>query len=205
MDIIHKIARTTIAFILTLNIIIFGYIAWPTGMTSLEIESSGMQVVIAAVNDAITAGEIYKLDIDRPVIQSIIRLDSNIYSQAVGHLVLPKDNWKAYVITGEFARKLENETHSLAFTDSLNRVIIFLAVPGANPAQIISHEFIHVLQTDDDFRIIGLPRVEAEYEAELVSRMTVSLLPVTLQTYPVYGISKIEKLKIRKYLALNGL
>lgn len=206
LDIIHKIARTVISLILSVNIIIFGFIAWPAGITARDLKHSGMPVVIAAVRDIITPGEIYELDTDQAVVKAVIYLDVALYSQTRGHLVALHPDWKTYVITGDLARQIMRKTHAFAFTDPINHIIIFLAVSGADPKGIISHEFVHALQTEDGIRLAQIPRLLAEYEAEFISRIVVSLTPgLEFETYPVHHISKLEKLEIRKYLAYKDL
>lgn len=206
MKFLKKIIRTAVSLILVFNIGVFGYIAAPTGMTAREVANSGIVTVSAAVKDAITPGEIYEVDLLRPTVQAIIRLDTQLYSQNVGHLVNITHPWKAYVITGDLARKIMLEMHALAFTDFMNGRIIFLAVPGVNPAQIIAHEFTHVLQAEDSLRIVKIPRISSEYEAEVISRIVTSFLDgLSLPSYPIHKISKFEKLQVRKYLAITGL
>lgn len=206
-DLIKRILHQAVVFILIFNIGVFGYMAAPGGTTAVDLAKSGLPVVLRAAEDVITPGEIYELDVSRPIVQALIRLDEQLYSSRVDHLVKVSPGWKAYVITGDLAREISHKTSSYAFTDVLNHRIIFLAVGGMPPMLTISHEFTHVLQAEDSFRIILIPRIVAEYEAEIISRSVVGMLADLglPNTYPVHGISWIEKLEVRKYLARQGL
>lgn len=200
MGILKKIA----ALALAVNLGIFTYLAWPMGYSTSELAASGMPVVARAAQSVVTPGEIYRLDRDRPIVQTLIRLDIQLYSQHIGHIVMARPDWKTYVITGDLAQKLSSEFGVYAFTNPLRRVIIFFAVPGADPMTIIAHEYTHVLQTEDSMRLLSIPKINAEYEAEILSRTVVGFLSdLSLpKTYPIHKISKVEKLQVRKYLAV---
>jgi hypothetical protein len=202
---LRKLFRRTVAVIITVNLVTFGYFAWPKGYTALDLQNAGIQTVITAAKDAIIPGEIYELDSDRSIVQAILRLDAQLYSQSTGRLV-PVGHWKAYVITGELARYISHKTGAFAFTYWGAKVIYFLDVPSANNLLVIAHEFVHVLQAEDDKRIANLPKIVAEYEAEFISRGTVGLLSgITLAGYPVHDISTLEKIQALKHLAELGV
>jgi hypothetical protein len=202
MEIVKRFVRSLVAIVLAANIGVFGYMAWPSNGSL-----GGMPVVLTAVRDAITPGEIYRLDIDRDIVQSIIHLDIALYSRHEGHLVTVEQNlWHAYVVTGDLAREISRETGAYAFTDFIHGTIVFLDISGTNYPLIIAHEFIHVLQAEDGMRIMLIPRIVSEYEAEVASRTVVSLLPgIAMKSYPVHDLSKLEKLQVRKYLAGSSL
>lgn len=201
----RKIFNGIVALIVAANIVLFGFVAWPTGI-GVTGAIGGMPLVAAVAKDSIVRGGIYELDQDTTQVQAILRLDEQLYSTRHEHLVTIKPGWKSYIITGELARKISHKTGAFAFTDPLHRIVIFLAINGTNPMLIISHEFTHVLQAEDSFRIMFLTKTEAEYEAEVTSRFVTTLLSgLPMPTYPIHGISKFEKLQVRKYLASLGL
>ena len=197
------ILKKITALILTINIAIFGYFAWPTSYSTVGIANSGLPVVARAAQEASVSGSVYRLDRDAIPIQAIIRLDLQFYEQSAGHVVIVHPGWRAYVVTGDLAQELTAKFHKFAFTDPINRVIIFFAVHGVDPMVTIAHEYTHVIQAEDNMRLFALPRIVAEYEAEVISRSTVGLLfGLSLPTtYPVHSTSTIENLQVRKYLA----
>lgn len=113
--------------------------------------------------------DIYGIDMKSSEFQIIYALTRGYYENVTGDTPPFSSGWGLYIVRGETAKKLSEECSCLGQTIPSLHVMYLLDVPYSEWRLVLSHELVHVLQTNSG-RIEQLPGIYVEYEAEVISR-----------------------------------
>ncbi len=204
---IKNVGKAAVALILSVNLFIFGYLAWPSPEYGLPV--SGAPVIVEILRDAAQEGSIYALDDRAPLVGVIRGVTEFLYGKEITHGKLPPispSDFKKYVVTGDLATTVSDLCSCGGLTDPISGVMLILDIPSQDWISVVSHETVHTFQAADG-RLFKFSRAKMEYEAEVISRWVAGYVhAITLPAIiPVKQLSTQEKISAYKDIAQLGV
>jgi hypothetical protein len=112
-----------------------------------------------------------------PDFQLIMVVTGFYYSSMTGYPTGYNSGFTIYKVSGSTAVEIGSKCGCSGLTSPFDKVVIIIShsMTSEDESRIVSHELTHVLQTVHGV-VFSLPKIESEYQAELVSRFTMSLI-----------------------------
>ena len=163
--------------VLAVMLLSIAFFLWAPNAAPFINAGSKILAAVPAVENLSLQRDVRVYETQDPDFQLLLVVTGFYYSSMTRHPAGYNSGFSFFKVSGITAKEIGNKCGCSGLTSPLDKIVIVLfnSMTSEDESRIVSHELTHVLQTVNG-TVFSLPKMESEYQAEVLSRFTMTLI-----------------------------